>query len=231
MPSVATVALLAVRDLTVVRSGDAGPVAVLRGVSLDVAAGTLTDIVGPSGSGKTTLLLAIARLLPGATGELTLAGTAASGDRAGAVARRGSRTCRNEARCCPVPCLHNLTLPWRLKVRAGLAAPATSELRAGARPRPSDRRRARPRGRSGSRKGRPRASRSCAACSRRPTCSCSTSPTRRSTTSRRARSARSRASSSVRAGRCLRVRHLRADEDADRRFRLEGGALTELTQR
>ena len=46
---------IAVRDLLVRRGGNA----VLPGISLDVAAGTVTGLLGPSGSGKTTLIRAV----------------------------------------------------------------------------------------------------------------------------------------------------------------------------
>ncbi len=58
----------------------AGPV--IRGVSLQVAAGETACIVGSSGSGKTTMLLALAGLLSGARGQVTLDGAPVSaGDR------------------------------------------------------------------------------------------------------------------------------------------------------
>jgi putative ABC transport system ATP-binding protein len=69
--------LLQARNLTVVLPGDAGEVRVLDGVDLDVRAGEIVDVLGPSGSGKSTLLRALARLLPGASGSLSLGGTPA----------------------------------------------------------------------------------------------------------------------------------------------------------
>ncbi|UJP39461.1 dipeptide ABC transporter ATP-binding protein [Cellulomonas palmilytica] len=80
-PSLATLearptgtAALAVRDLVVglerpaARRGAAGrdsePVPIVRGVSLDVPAGSVVGLVGESGSGKTLTALAVAGLLP-----------------------------------------------------------------------------------------------------------------------------------------------------------------------
>jgi branched-chain amino acid transport system ATP-binding protein len=47
---------------------------VLRGLSLDVAEGSLTAIIGPNGHGKTTLLRAISGLVPLTAGTIQFAG-------------------------------------------------------------------------------------------------------------------------------------------------------------
>lgn len=51
-----------------------GPNAVLRGVDLDVPAGTTTAIIGPSGSGKSTLLRTLNRLYEPDRGDILLDG-------------------------------------------------------------------------------------------------------------------------------------------------------------
>jgi polar amino acid transport system ATP-binding protein len=61
---------LEIRDLTLAF----GSIDVVRGVSLQVAAGTTTCIVGPSGSGKSTLLRGINRLHEAASGDVFIAG-------------------------------------------------------------------------------------------------------------------------------------------------------------
>ena len=55
-----------------------GPVAVLQGVSLEVAAGEAVAILGPSGCGKTTLLRLVAGLAAPDAGEIALGGRVVS---------------------------------------------------------------------------------------------------------------------------------------------------------
>jgi len=63
---------LEVRDLEVRR----GRLAVLSGVSLDVAAGSRVALIGHNGAGKTTLMKAALGLLPLAAGDIRVAGAA-----------------------------------------------------------------------------------------------------------------------------------------------------------
>ncbi|MCI0457069.1 MAG: ABC transporter ATP-binding protein [Gemmataceae bacterium] len=66
--------MLAISNLTKTYRGPAGPVTVLDGLSLDVAAGEFVAVQGRSGCGKTTLLLTAGGLLRPDSGRVTLAG-------------------------------------------------------------------------------------------------------------------------------------------------------------
>ena len=75
-----------------------GDLVALDGVSLAVAAGTVTGVVGPSGCGKSTLLELIAGLEPASSGTVAVAGAA---DPAGRIDR-----------CALMP-QSDLLMPWR----------------------------------------------------------------------------------------------------------------------
>ena len=57
-----------------------GPNAVLRGVDIDVPAGTTAAVIGPSGSGKSTLLRTLNRLYEPDRGDILLDGRSVLGD-------------------------------------------------------------------------------------------------------------------------------------------------------
>lgn len=120
--------LLEARDLRVVRMGDAGPLKVLDGASLTLERGEIVDVSGPSGSGKTTLVRALALMLPDTAGELLLDGRPAA--EVGARAWR-SRVAllQQKPAIFPGTVRDNLLVPWRLKVRHGLDAPAEDAMR------------------------------------------------------------------------------------------------------
>jgi branched-chain amino acid transport system ATP-binding protein len=63
-------AALSVRDLEV----RYGPIAAVRGLSLDVAKGEIVGLIGPNGAGKSTTLHAIMGLVPARKGEVSVAG-------------------------------------------------------------------------------------------------------------------------------------------------------------
>jgi putative ABC transport system ATP-binding protein len=70
--------VLSVRNLTKTYRSGAEEVEVLRGVTLDIAAGERVALSGESGSGKSTLLHLIAGLDRADGGEITLAGASVS---------------------------------------------------------------------------------------------------------------------------------------------------------
>src|SRR5437588_755789 len=65
-------AALAEVHLTLARA--AGPVDILRGVSLTVASGEAVTVLGPSGSGKSTLMMVLAGLERPSAGSVRVAG-------------------------------------------------------------------------------------------------------------------------------------------------------------
>ena len=66
--------MIQLRDVHVTLSSAAGPVKILRGVSLDVAAGSSVSVVGPSGSGKSTLLAVIGGIERPTAGTVQIGG-------------------------------------------------------------------------------------------------------------------------------------------------------------
>jgi branched-chain amino acid transport system ATP-binding protein len=77
--------MLTVRDLRTAY----GKIEALKGVSLDVAAGSITCLLGPNGAGKTTLMLTIAGVLKPRAGEVRFEGQPISGQPPDAIVRRG----------------------------------------------------------------------------------------------------------------------------------------------
>jgi putative ABC transport system ATP-binding protein len=67
--------MIRLRDVHLSLASSAGPVHILRGVDLDVAAGTSLSVVGPSGSGKSSLLAIIGGIERPTSGLVEVAGT------------------------------------------------------------------------------------------------------------------------------------------------------------
>ena len=71
--------VIRLRDVHLTLGSEASRVHVLRGMSLEIAAGRSVGVVGPSGSGKSTLLMVLAGLERVDRGEVRLAGEDFSG--------------------------------------------------------------------------------------------------------------------------------------------------------
>jgi len=61
-------------DVHLDMASDAGTVNILRGVSLDVAAGEIAAVVGPSGAGKSSLMMIVGALERATSGRVEVAG-------------------------------------------------------------------------------------------------------------------------------------------------------------
>ena len=66
--------LVALENVHLTLGSAAGPVNILRGVSLEIAAGETVSLVGPSGSGKSTLMMVIGGLERPSAGRVRLDG-------------------------------------------------------------------------------------------------------------------------------------------------------------
>ncbi|MCF1707588.1 ATP-binding cassette domain-containing protein [Tabrizicola sp. J26] len=66
--------ILSLRDARLTLAGNAGPVEILRGISLDVMPGETLGLVGPSGSGKSSLLMLMGGLERATGGEVRALG-------------------------------------------------------------------------------------------------------------------------------------------------------------
>lgn len=71
--------IIELKDIRLTLTSRAGPVEILRDVSLDIVAGQSTAIVGPSGSGKTSLLMVMAGLEQATSGTVVVNGQKISG--------------------------------------------------------------------------------------------------------------------------------------------------------
>jgi putative ABC transport system ATP-binding protein len=66
--------VMALRDVALTLEGNAGPVNILRGISLEVRRGETLGLVGPSGSGKSSLLMLMGGLETATSGRVTALG-------------------------------------------------------------------------------------------------------------------------------------------------------------
>jgi putative ABC transport system ATP-binding protein len=66
--------VIALEDVSLTLMGNAGPVNILRGITLEVRRGETLGLAGPSGSGKSSLLMLMAGLETGTSGRATALG-------------------------------------------------------------------------------------------------------------------------------------------------------------
>jgi putative ABC transport system ATP-binding protein len=125
--------LVRVRGLRLTLPSAAGPVNILRGVDLDIAAGEAVGLVGPSGSGKTSLLMVLAGLERASGGSVRIGGadiTALDEDRL-ALLRRGIGIVYQAFHLIPaMTALENVAVPLELAGRRDAAPRARAALEA-----------------------------------------------------------------------------------------------------
>lgn len=66
--------IVSLNDVWLTLTSRAGPVDILRGVSIEIEAGRSVSVVGPSGSGKTSLLMVLAGLERATRGQVEVTG-------------------------------------------------------------------------------------------------------------------------------------------------------------
>ena len=66
--------MIALREVELTLPSVAGPVHILRGLSLEVARGETVSVVGPSGSGKSSMMMVMAGLERASRGHVSVAG-------------------------------------------------------------------------------------------------------------------------------------------------------------
>jgi putative ABC transport system ATP-binding protein len=110
----------------------AGPVNILRGISLQIGAGETVSIVGPSGSGKSTLMMVLSGLEQPSSGKVRIAGTDLGGLGEDALARlRRARigiVFQSFHLIPTMTALENVAIPLELGGRADAFAAATEAL-------------------------------------------------------------------------------------------------------
>jgi putative ABC transport system ATP-binding protein len=79
--------LVVVDDVSLTLGSPAGPVNILRGVSLEIAAGETVSLLGPSGSGKSTIMMVIGGLERPSAGRVWVDGNDLSALNEDALAR------------------------------------------------------------------------------------------------------------------------------------------------
>ncbi len=126
--------LVQARGLHLTVGAASGPVNILAGIDLDIAAGESVGLVGPSGSGKTSLLMVLAGLERATGGVVTVDGhdlTALDEDALARLRRHSVGIVFQSFHLIPtMTALENVALPLELAGAARAAARAEAGLRA-----------------------------------------------------------------------------------------------------
>ena len=74
MNTAVTDPIIRLKDMSLTLEANAGPVDILRGISMEVAAGETLGLIGPSGSGKSSLLMVLGGLERASSGLVSVVG-------------------------------------------------------------------------------------------------------------------------------------------------------------
>jgi putative ABC transport system ATP-binding protein len=126
--------MLALTDARLTLAGNAGPVDILRGITLSVTRGETVGLVGPSGSGKSSLLMLLGGLERATGGTVTALGqdlTAMGEDALARFRRDNMGVVFQSFHLIPtMTALENVALPLELAGKADAFDRAAEELRA-----------------------------------------------------------------------------------------------------
>ncbi|MBL9059416.1 MAG: ATP-binding cassette domain-containing protein [Mangrovicoccus sp.] len=126
--------ILSLRDVGLTLQGNAGPVEILRGITLDVAGGETLGLVGPSGSGKSSLLMLMGGLDSATQGTVQALGqdlTRMDEDRLARFRREHMGVVFQSFHLIPtMTALENVAVPLELAGARDAFDRATEELRA-----------------------------------------------------------------------------------------------------
>jgi putative ABC transport system ATP-binding protein len=126
--------ILSLRDARLTLAGNAGPVEILKGITLDVARGETLGLVGPSGSGKSSLLMLMGGLERATGGQVLALGqdlTAMNEDQLARFRRGNMGVVFQSFHLIPtMTALENVALPMELAGQPDAFDLAVAELRA-----------------------------------------------------------------------------------------------------